>query len=218
LKRSGFTVIELLIAMLISGTIVTLAIEQLFNYLNLQALLMARTELREETQLAQEKVGQRLRYAIMLEPVQNDGYMIVVPNDVDKCGRLCYLDTYDIFWWRIRKDPIDQTVKTGLTEQQLTLPAFHDEPDVATLVELFGSTMGTTRQIARSMDMITITVEGTKTYRSILGASRPLAKRPDPVKIALTELIAPRSMPYAMESMPSFKDVIKKLKDKAAER
>jgi prepilin-type N-terminal cleavage/methylation domain-containing protein len=216
--RRGFTLIELLLAMLIASAVITLAIEQLFNYLNLQALLMARTELREETQLAQEKVGQRLRYAIMLEPVPNDGYMIVVPNDVDKCGRLCYLDTYDIFWWRIRKDPIDQSVVSGLVEQQITLPAFHDEPDVAVLVELFGSTIATNRQIARSMDVLSITVEGTKTYRSILGASRPIAKRPEPVKIALTELIAPRSMPIAMDSMPSFKDVIKKLKEKTAAR
>lgn len=210
-KRPGLTVIELLMAMLIGGGIVTLAIQQTFNYMRLQATLMTRTQLRAECKVAQDKVDQRLRYAIMLENgPKGDGYIIVVPNDVDRCGRLCYMDTYDLYWWRLKPDPFGKRA-TGLTEQQITLPAFKDEPDVEELAKLFEAKVGGTHQVAGAVSLLQIGVEGTHIYHSVIGAQRDLAGQP-PVQTALQEMIAPRSMPVAMDGMPTFKEVLEKLK------
>jgi hypothetical protein len=96
-------------------------------------------------------------------------------------------------------------------EQSYTMPAFRDEPDVKTMVKLFKTHMVTMRTLATTMDQLQINVEPPKTFRTTLVASRPIPRRPEPVRIGLTELIAPRSIPFADTATPSFADVVEKL-------
>jgi prepilin-type N-terminal cleavage/methylation domain-containing protein len=209
--RAGFTLIELLIAAAISMTVVGIAIQQLWEYFHLQALLMARTELREETQRAQERIGVKLRNAIMLEDVpDNRGYMALLPTDVDRCGYLCPLDTYEVIWWQVKKNPLHPEGKS-LVEQSISLPAFRDEPAMDKLLKIFEQKVAPAKELAVTMDSLEIKVVPPKTFRTILTASRPLPRRPEPVRIGLTELIAPRSVPYADPSTPSFDEVVEKL-------
>jgi hypothetical protein len=211
-KRGGFTLIELLIAAGLGMGIVAIAIQQLFEFFRLQSVLMARTELREEVQVAQERIGSKLRYAIMLEDVPgNEGFMAVVPNDLDRCGYICALDSYEVLWWHVVKNPLNPA-HAVLMEQSYTMPAFRDEPDTKVLVQLFKTHMVTTRTLATTMDQLQINVEPPKTFRTTLVASRPIPRRPEPVRIGLTELIAPRSIPFADTATPTFADVVEKLK------
>ncbi|MDB5097092.1 MAG: hypothetical protein JWM80_1513 [Cyanobacteria bacterium RYN_339] len=216
--RTGFTLLELLIAAGLGMGIVAIAIQQLFEFFRLQAVLMARTELREELQLAQERIGSKLRYAIMLEDVpNNEGFMAVVPNDLDRCGYICALDSYEVLWWHVVKNPL-KPENAVLMEQSYTMAAFRDEPDMKVLTNLFKTHTVTTRVIAPTMEKLQINVEPPKTFRTMLLASRPIPRRPEPVKIGLTELIAPRSLPFADGATPSFADVMEKLKKEEGSR
>ena len=190
-RRAGFTLVELLISAAIGMGVVAIAVQQLFEYFNLQALLVTRTDLRESAATAMEKIDQHLRYAIMLEEPPGGGYMGVVPKDVDHCGRLCYLDTYDIYWWRIRPNPLDHNLDE-LTEQMITLPAFKDEPDMKLLVPMFSAITVRTHVLATSVALIAIKVEGTKTFHTQIFAQRTLARRAEPVRVGLQEMVTPR--------------------------
>ena len=210
--RQGFTLIEILIALLITTSVVSLAIQQTFAYFHLQTNLIARAELRGETKAAQDKVDQQLRYAIMLEEMPgSDGYVIVVPRDVDHCGRICYLDTYEMSWFRLRPNPTN--TGTVLQQQTITLPAFRDEPDLPTLQKVYAymatnDPTAKTRTVADAIDKLSITVEGGKFYHTQIFASQPA---PANVHMGIQEMIAPRSLPMAMEGTPSFQDVVQAL-------
>lgn len=206
--RSGFTLIELLIACGIGMTIVGLSVQQLWEFFRLQSLLMAKTQLRLETQQAQDKISQKVRYAVAMVDAPPDGVMIAVPKDVDRCGYVCGKDTFDIVWWHVTSNPMRPGM-SALTEQTLTIPAFSGGFEAAPLLPFFATAIGTSRQIAVSMDKIQLLLERKGLYRSVLQATRPIPRRPEPVTIGLTELIAVRSQPYE-SGVPPFEEAVEK--------
>lgn len=211
MKRPGVTLIELLIAMLIGGSVVAVAISQLFNYFRVQSQLIARTELREEVKVVQDKVDDVLKYACVFDQVPGQGYIALVPRDVDHCGRLCYLDTFDIYWWYVK----DSSLNGGLVEQVMKdVPAFYDPPDVDVLKQMFAKSIGTLHPMGKAISAIQITTEPGPVYHTVIGGTRTVAKQP-PINIALQEYVAPRSLPLAMQGMPSFIEVATKILGRA---
>jgi hypothetical protein len=183
-----------LIAGALSAVIVGLSIQQVMGFFRLQSTLVTRTELRHEIELAQERIALKLRYAVML--VQRpEGYIAVLPQDEDNDGWLCNKDRVEVLWWRVKQDPLSG--QKTLSEATVTVRAFTPPDDPARLEELFGSTDGKGHLIAPHLSAFSIDPQGQGNYKVRLEAEQPIPQRKEPVKLALSQLVAVRSIPYA---------------------
>ena len=120
--RSGFTVPEVLVAAALGAFIMGLTIQQTMSYFRLQQVLMARTQLRADTQIAQERLAQKLRYADRL--YQTDaGFFATLPSDDCADGFVCRDDSYEVLWWQVAGDPL-ASERTVLMERAVKVKAF----------------------------------------------------------------------------------------------
>lgn len=210
--RPGFTLIEVLIAAVIGAAILALGIDQLYAFFRVQAQLLAKAELRHDAIQIQERISQKLRYALTVIPVPDKrGYILLIPTDVDRCGYICLPDIYDVLWWQVQTDPLHPGL-SQLTEKRLVLPAFEPPADVEELLEVFSGPLaagqiGQGRRLANAVDGLEIDNEKPGMFRTHVTASRALPFRKEKVSITLHEQVAARTQPV-IKGIPPFAKMI----------
>lgn len=207
--RAGFTIPELLIAAALGIFITGFGIQHTYEYFRLQGVLVAKTELRHSVQQAQDRIGQVLRYALYVIPVADQQYVLVLPQDRDRCGYVCYMDRFEVLWWQILPDPANKG-RTYLAEKRVLTPAFEPPGDPKDVLDVFEVMPGVGRRVATSVTKFEIGQEAPGLYQTKVEVSRTIPRQPDPVTLAFQEFIAVRSKPRT-QSVPKFDAVFKKL-------
>lgn len=206
--RPGFTVIELLIAAALGIFIVGFGTQHTYEYFRLQGLLMAKTELRHATQQIQDRLGQKLRQAIYVVDLGEEGTIMVLPQDVDRCGYVCHLDKFELLWWSVQPEPLAKE-KTYLAEKRIVTPAFVMPGETDKLKQLFKETLGSGRRVGSYVESFQVATETAGVYRTRVVLTRNVPRQKDPAKLAFTELIAARSKPRS-QGVPAFDALFKK--------
>ena len=193
--RPGFTLVELLIAAALGIFVTGLATQHTYEYFRLKSALVAKTELRHATQQIQERVGAKLRSALYVVPVKPNEYILVVPQDVDRCGYVCHEDRYELLWWQVVPDPLASEPRSYLAEKRVVTPAFEMPGDATLVTKLFDTAAGQGRRLGSWVEAVEITTEGPGLYRTKVAVARALPRAKEPARLAYTELIAVRSKP-----------------------
>jgi hypothetical protein len=194
-SRPGFTLVELLIAASLGVFVTGLAVQHTYEYFRLKATLVAKSELRHATQQIQERVGQKLRYALYVVPVKANEYILVVPQDVDRCGYVCHLDRYELLWWQVAEDPLATEARGYLAEKRIVTPAFEMPGDTRQVMKLFDVYKGEGRRLGSWVEGVEIRNEGPGLFRTKVTVARTMPRQPEPAKMAFMELVAARSKP-----------------------
>lgn len=193
--RSGFTLIELLIAAALGIFITGLAVQHTYEYFRLKATLVAKSELRHATQQIQERVGQKLRNALYVLPLKDNEYILVVPQDVDRCGYVCHMDKFELLWWQVLPDPLANEPRGYLAEKRVVTPAFELPGDSKQVAKLFDVFRGEGRRLGSWVEGVQISTEGPGLYRTKVAVTRTMPRLKEPARMVYTELIAARSKP-----------------------
>ena len=193
--RPGFTLVELLIAAALGIFIVGLAVQHTYEYFRLKTVLLAKTELRHATQQIQERVSQKLRSALFVLPLKENEYILVVPQDVDRCGYICNEDRYELLWWQVAPDPLANEARGFLSEKRVVTPAFEMPGDTTLVTKLFDTTPGQGRRLGSWVEGVQILNEGPGLYRTKVSVVRTMPRAKEPARLVYTELIAARSKP-----------------------
>lgn len=194
--RPGFTLVELLIAAALGIFVTGLAVQHTYEYFRLKSTLVAKTELRHATQQVQERVSQKLRNALYVLPVKENEYILVVPQDVDRCGYVCHVDRYELLWWQVLPDPMATTEARGyLAEKRVVTPAFEMPGEAKKVAKLFDVFRGEGHRLGSWVEAVQISTEGPGLYRTKVAVQRTMPRAKEPARMVYTELIAARSKP-----------------------
>lgn len=208
MARSGFTVPEVLVAAALGAFIMGLTIQQTMSYFRLQQVLMARTQLRNDTQIAQERLAQKLRYADRVYQT-DEGFFATLPSDDCADGFVCRDDSYEVLWWQVAGDPL-ASERTVLMERAVQVKAFAEPSDLTEIKALFKETMGRGRSLAPQMESLEISQDGAA-YLTKLVAAQAISRQPEPVRITLSERVAMRTRPVK-EGLPTLEERLEELR------
>ncbi|MEB3223379.1 MAG: hypothetical protein VKS61_14990 [Candidatus Sericytochromatia bacterium] len=196
----GFTVLELLIAASLTTLLAGLAAQGTFEYFRLKQGLLLRTELRHAVQAVQARVSSTLQQAISLLPLTGGGYILVLPQDRDRCGYVCALDRYQVLRWEV----VPEAGRTGasyLREVRTTTRAFRLPVSEAELQPVFAKAIGRGERVASGVTALIIEPERDRFYNTVIKMQREGPRGGGPVTLASQEFVALRSQPR-QEDLP----------------
>jgi prepilin-type N-terminal cleavage/methylation domain-containing protein len=210
-RRPGFTLIELLIAISLSTMILGLAIQQLMEYFRLQQVLITRTQLRQESRGAMDRIAKHLRYCPFFGP-SGDAFIGLKPLDQDHDGVMTQADRYELVLWHVVKDPT-KSDRAILQERSITVPAFKPPDDFNALTPFFSAGQGQGHRLASFVTRVQLTREGPALVKLELEVAQEIPKQKEPVTLSLKEMVGIRSdLIWSPAQLPTIKDVLDDLK------
>lgn len=203
--RSGFTLVEVLLAAVLGAGIMAIATQQLIGYLRLQQVLMTRATLRQDTRTAMAQLGAELRQSSLVLPL-SDGYVLLEPKDENHNGVLDAADQLALVRYRLAADPLDPS-RQSLWEQTVDSAAFQLPTNGSDLLPLFGE-MGRGKRVMSALQQLTITQSGTHAWQVTLNAAQAVSRQAEPVRLSLRETFAARTDSLADPNLPTLQKLL----------